>query len=1214
MCRYQKILLVAALIFIFICYGSGTAEIVVIPFGFTVSVEEEGEAEVELVLNNSGEEDVAFSIDYELLEDEEDRRAGPRRDDPGDILAEYDAPCATRCLAWDENDGWMWGLEYDRLWAFDPENEEIVVSRGLNTYKGLFYLEGVLFTGGWDNNPWTIYRFDTECNALETWDSPINLNHNFIGSDDVHLFTYQRQSGEIHVFNLDDLEEVAVIDYSELLDNPDEVWDFEWVNAHPDGQLWLGGDGIATQCYVDEDWNCELVQEFEMPGDVDCAIGHDGENMWRGMRLENRWYVIDDGVIEFSMLTANPETGVIPGDDSETVEIHVITEGCEAGVYNILIEIELFEPEEERDDFKETTILFSAVISVDCPTAEITGNVTDEATGDLVAGARIETDRYIIARFTDDDGDYALPNLPPGQYELTFTAQDYLPTIENVNLENEDIALDVSLLHSECTPSDSVFFTELNPDWEQSFDFTITNGGNGHLTFTTEKRLPGDVDTDSWQLRQIRDFEEATGDNMLNGVTYTYFYFVISGGNNGQQISMIYVFDFEGNPVREFEQFHESRYGMRDLTWDGILVWGADEGVLYGFTVDGELEEEIEGEAESYRSITWDPDRQVFWSADITSHIFATNRNGELVRTIRRPDDVRMYGLAYWHEDPDGYQLYVFGRGDSTDFSVSKINLDNGEAMLAAELEVEGDASPGGISITSHYDVYSWVLVGMVQSPDRVAVWQLEARREWFDIDPVEGVIEAGDRDDFTMTLNSAGLPTDVIFEGEVVIDHDGVGGETILSVELAISEGGITLRILDLNLGWNMVSLNIRPDEEDVEVLMAPLVEEGLLDMMKDGAGHFYLPAEGFNNIPGWHVEQGYQIKMRGAAELRFIGTSVSAHHPIDLTEGWQLISYYPRFPIEARQALSRIAEYLVIAKDGFGNFYIPAWNFSNMGDMREGCGYYLNVSEDCQLIYTFERLASLSEDGKRYGSVYDQPGRLPVHAVTGENMSLLVLESPPLNPPLLCRGGINGNTPPLRSRGGVKGGVNNSNPLLRSRRGTKGGVEVGISTSGKLVGSGILQNGACGIAVWGDDPSTDEIDGAMEGDRLEIRLLTGNGLHAVDYEVLAGEAVYRTDGLLVIRLTDVAQVPEDFAIISAYPNPFNSVLRISYGLVEAGDVSLNVFDLSGRHVAELVNGRRTSGFHTAIFDGTHLASGVYLVRFDAAGHTSQMKVVMVR
>jgi len=163
-------------------------------------------------------------------------------------------------------------------------------------------------------------------------------------------------------------------------------------------------------------------------------------------------------------------------------------------------------------------------------------------------------------------------------------------------------------------------------------------------------------------------------------------------------------------------------------------------------------------------------------------------------------------------------------------------------------------------------------------------------------------------------------------------------------------------------------------------------------------------------------------------------------------------------------------------------------------------------------------------------------------------------------------------------------------------------------------LVGSGVLRDGVCGISVWGNDPSTEAIDGALEDQPLEIRLFDGSDLRSVKFDVLAGEAVYETDALAVIRLDASGLLPDDYAITSAYPNPFNSVLRVGYSLPEATDVALNVYDLSGRLVAELISGRLQAGVHTVVFDGSRLASGLYLLRYEAAGHGSQMKVALVK
>ncbi len=74
-----------------------------------------------------------------------------------------------------------------------------------------------------------------------------------------------------------------------------------------------------------------------------------------------------------------------------------------------------------------------------------------------------------------------------------------------------------------------------------------------------------------------------------------------------------------------------------------------------------------------------------------------------------------------------------------------------------------------------------------------------------------------------------------------------------------------------------------------------------------------------------------------------------------------------------------------------------------------------------------------------------------------------------------------------------------------------------------------------------------------------------------------------------------------EGAATLRAHPNPFNPRTKISFGLARDGHVSLRVFDIRGRLVATLVNGRVAAGSHDVEFDGDALASGVYLLRLRA-------------
>ena len=89
---------------------------------------------------------------------------------------------------------------------------------------------------------------------------------------------------------------------------------------------------------------------------------------------------------------------------------------------------------------------------------------------------------------------------------------------------------------------------------------------------------------------------------------------------------------------------------------------------------------------------------------------------------------------------------------------------------------------------------------------------------------------------------------------------------------------------------------------------------------------------------------------------------------------------------------------------------------------------------------------------------------------------------------------------------------------------------------------------------------------------------------------------------------------VPNSFALEQNYPNPFNPVTTIAYTVPAIGKVRLEVFDVLGRSVAVLFDGDQTVGTYTVRFDGTHLASGLYLYRLTAGTNVQVKKMMMLK
>jgi aminopeptidase N len=88
----------------------------------------------------------------------------------------------------------------------------------------------------------------------------------------------------------------------------------------------------------------------------------------------------------------------------------------------------------------------------------------------------------------------------------------------------------------------------------------------------------------------------------------------------------------------------------------------------------------------------------------------------------------------------------------------------------------------------------------------------------------------------------------------------------------------------------------------------------------------------------------------------------------------------------------------------------------------------------------------------------------------------------------------------------------------------------------------------------------------------------------------------------------------PREFSLSQNYPNPFNPATVISYGLPERSHVRLTVFNLLGQLVAVVDEGTRDAGYYDVRFNGSTLASGVYLYRLEAGQFVQTRKLVLMK
>ncbi len=91
-------------------------------------------------------------------------------------------------------------------------------------------------------------------------------------------------------------------------------------------------------------------------------------------------------------------------------------------------------------------------------------------------------------------------------------------------------------------------------------------------------------------------------------------------------------------------------------------------------------------------------------------------------------------------------------------------------------------------------------------------------------------------------------------------------------------------------------------------------------------------------------------------------------------------------------------------------------------------------------------------------------------------------------------------------------------------------------------------------------------------------------------------------------------AELPKETALEQNYPNPFNPISKFEMRIAKWCHVNVTVYDLMGREVAVLVDEEKEPGSYTVTFDGSCLASGMYLYRLTAGGFTATKRMMLVK
>ncbi len=432
----------------------------------------------------------------------------------------------------------------------------------------------------------------------------------------------------------------------------------------------------------------------------------------------------------------------------------------------------------------------------------ITGTIHDVANDEALSGARILTSLGQDS-YTNRNGIFQLVDaIADTIFDVTFSYPGFNDsTLTGIELsEEQELQFNMALLHPDISidPMQIVANIDSNEHGIDTgfVDITITNSGNGPLTWNSELSLVGDVNVDPWTLRdqipvgEMIDFERLKGVAFANG-----YYYVTGKYGTSDSTNKVYVLSLEGAMVDSFLQFSASRNGMLDLAWDGELLWGIDGSTVYGFTPEGELITSWEGPLNTTKYIAWDTDRDYLWITNTTNDFYALDREGNLM--LENPlsrRNLRSYGLAYWSDDPDGYQLYFISKlsNDDTGY-IYKMNADNGDTLHVYDILLPIGA-PASAEISLEMDPYSVNFLCIeaateIQGGDKVMVYMLAGNMSWMMVEQSSGTVNAQEQTIMTVSLFSQQFVVGQ-YNGLLTLNHNAEGDAFELPIVLTIRDG----------------------------------------------------------------------------------------------------------------------------------------------------------------------------------------------------------------------------------------------------------------------------------------------------------------------------------------------------------------------------------------------------------------------------------------
>jgi len=89
---------------------------------------------------------------------------------------------------------------------------------------------------------------------------------------------------------------------------------------------------------------------------------------------------------------------------------------------------------------------------------------------------------------------------------------------------------------------------------------------------------------------------------------------------------------------------------------------------------------------------------------------------------------------------------------------------------------------------------------------------------------------------------------------------------------------------------------------------------------------------------------------------------------------------------------------------------------------------------------------------------------------------------------------------------------------------------------------------------------------------------------------------------------------IPQNFGITQVYPNPFNPIITIRYGLNQNANIQFSIYDINGKLITTLINIFQIAGYHFITWDASNYSSGIYFLNMSSGKNIETKKLVLIK